>query len=362
MIAMRFALAVLVGCTGGGGTFLEADRWSEADALFRADPHWLGGDAAASIPLDGDRSLWLFGDSFVATSGDYARDTAAIVHSTVGLQTGRDPETARLDLAWGSTPTPVDYFAARDTAWLAPLGGARLPDGALLIFLAAVTGPAPGGGVFAAGTRAVRIADPTGHPRTWVREPLALAPPAFAPDAELGGCSTVDGRHLVALSVDGGRGRLVRWSLAALAAGRLDERSWWTGDGWVAEAALVEPPAVVVSDASSRCTLLFDPQLGYEPAGRWIYVASDPRGVVRYREAVHLEGPYLADERPWLSSPTVAPDERAGGARLHPQLAAGGGYLLTFTVSSSDPAALYERADTLWWPRAGRVWHVEVVE
>ena len=34
----------------------------------RGRPRWLGGDGAYSIDLGGDRTLWLFGDSFIATS------------------------------------------------------------------------------------------------------------------------------------------------------------------------------------------------------------------------------------------------------------------------------------------------------
>ena len=46
---------------------MTAEAWPAADALFHSDPRWRGGDAAYSVPLGGDRVLWLFGDSFIAT-------------------------------------------------------------------------------------------------------------------------------------------------------------------------------------------------------------------------------------------------------------------------------------------------------
>jgi hypothetical protein len=40
-----------------------AEPWPEADALFRGDAHWVGGDGCYSIDLGDGRVLWTFGDS-----------------------------------------------------------------------------------------------------------------------------------------------------------------------------------------------------------------------------------------------------------------------------------------------------------
>src|SRR5689334_15647058 len=65
--------------------------YPEGDRLFHADPRWLGGDAAISVPLSSDRVLWLFGDSFVDETAPYTRSEATFVHNTVAVQTGTDP-------------------------------------------------------------------------------------------------------------------------------------------------------------------------------------------------------------------------------------------------------------------------------
>jgi len=111
---------------------LRAAAWPEADALFRADPTWRGADAAYSVPLSGDRTLWLFGDTFVGPS----RDRAVMVHNTIGIQHGPDPSTAVLETRMGGSPSaPEPFFPAPAGTWLWPMAGTRVSGGALVFFM-----------------------------------------------------------------------------------------------------------------------------------------------------------------------------------------------------------------------------------
>src|SRR3954468_10697696 len=74
-----------------GGT-----SWPEADRLFHQDPRWLGADAAYSIDLGAERSLWLFGDTFVATSAAVQRTESAMPRNTIAIEEGRNPATAAM--------------------------------------------------------------------------------------------------------------------------------------------------------------------------------------------------------------------------------------------------------------------------
>ncbi|MEA2698994.1 MAG: hypothetical protein QOI66_3265, partial [Myxococcales bacterium] len=74
ILAAAVSLAAVATADCGSGSMtptpvigVTAAAWPDADALFRRDPRWLGGDAAFSVALGGDRILWLFGDSFIAT-------------------------------------------------------------------------------------------------------------------------------------------------------------------------------------------------------------------------------------------------------------------------------------------------------
>jgi len=42
------------------GTRGDGVAWPEADDLFHREPRWIGGDAALTIPLDSERTLWLW--------------------------------------------------------------------------------------------------------------------------------------------------------------------------------------------------------------------------------------------------------------------------------------------------------------
>jgi hypothetical protein len=73
---------------------IQATPWTEADALFRSDPRWLGSDGAYSIDLGDGRVLWLFGDTFISTSFLNTRRLAKMIRNSVGVQTGYEPSTA----------------------------------------------------------------------------------------------------------------------------------------------------------------------------------------------------------------------------------------------------------------------------
>ena len=57
------------------------EPWPQAQQAFRQDALWHGGDGAASLTLSTDRTLWLFGDTFVGAS----RPKSQIVRNSLGL-------------------------------------------------------------------------------------------------------------------------------------------------------------------------------------------------------------------------------------------------------------------------------------
>ena len=199
-------LALACAACNGGGPYIEGERWSEADRLFHQDAQWLGGDAAYSIALDDDRTLWLFGDSFIATSPALTRRESTMVRNSVAVMTGRDPLTATMEHAWNRTAVS-SFFPDAGDHWFWPMGGVRVPGASLVVFLAEVRAePGAGLGFAIVGTRAVRVRDPSGPAATWTLEPLALPQAPHAADALIGSCVVVDTGHLVAVAV----GRAVR--------------------------------------------------------------------------------------------------------------------------------------------------------
>jgi len=57
------------------------------------------------VDLGGERTLWLFDDSFVATSPANLRTESEMVHNTVAIMEGRNPSTATMHFFWRTDAT-----------------------------------------------------------------------------------------------------------------------------------------------------------------------------------------------------------------------------------------------------------------
>lgn len=334
-------------------------RWSAADAAFHREPRWLGGDAAYSIDLGDARTLWLFGDSFIATSPALTRSESTMVRNSVAVMTGADLATASMAFAWRDGAPPTSFFAepAADR-WFWPGGGVRVPGGPLLVFLSELRAtPGEGFGFATAGWRAVRVADPSGPPSGWTITAAMTAPAPSGDDTIVGACVTLDGDHLVALAVDDGDhdGRLARWPLTAVAAGDLRAAQWWSGDAWVDQAALTATPPVVLTDAPTECSLHRD-----AATGRWVHTASHGFGAttIAIRTAARLEGPWSAPTDVFTPPESSVEDPFVYAGKAHPHLRGPtGGLVVTYADNSFTFADLFDpaRADTLYWPHVAEL-------
>lgn len=329
--------------------------WVSADPLFHREPRWLGADAAYSIDLGGDRSLWLFGDTFVATSPALARSASKMVHNTVAVQTGRDPLTAQIAFRWGTGAdgAPASFFAEDGALYHWPGHGVRLGDGGpLVVFLSVVKStPGQGLGFAGAGYRAVLVDHPDDDPATWAPRLLEPAPPPF--DAVVGGMVVREAGFVIALATRSAgthEGYLARVREADLLAGRLAPE-WWTGDGgWIAQAALKGKPAVVLDDAGAECSIHFEAR-----TKRWVHVASRGFGAttLAVRVAPALTGPWSAPVDAFLPPESSGTSPFVYAAKAHPELStSGGGLVVTYATNSFDFGTLFKpRGAALYWPR-----------
>lgn len=330
-----------------------------ADRLFHRDVRWLGADGALSVPLSNARTLWLFGDTFVARSNAHVRSESTMVRNTVAIQAGDDPRTASMAFAWRKKAdgSPASFFPERGQRWYWPGHGMRLAEGPLVIFLNAIVGtPGKGLGFASAGYALAVINNPDAAAATW--EPRIVETPPSAFDAVPATALVRDGAHVVALAIrqEGVHaGALVRYSAASLAQGDIGRAEWWTGDGrgWVPEAALGSGgPAFVMDDAGSECSVHWDARMK-----SFIHIASYGFGAstIGLRTAPALTGPW--------SSPVVVyrPPESDGtrpfvyAAKAHPELVGpkATDLVVTYATNSLNFSDLLTRTDKrfLYWPR-----------
>ncbi len=332
-----------------------ASPWPEADALFRRDARWLGGDAIYSVDLGHDRLLWLFGDSFVATDQGGDRRRATMVRNTLAVQQGRDPATATITFHWGRGPTgtPRAFFADAGEVGFWPLHGVREPDGALLLFQTRVRStPGHGLGFAIEGWRLLRIDDPDADPATW--RPVEVVVDGLPPQVTFGTATWLDGERLVALGTLGNgphRGVLARLRLGDVGAERATGELW-LGTAW-GTADTVPAAAIVLDDAGPECSL-HDTDDGY------VHVRSRGFGATTLvmQRAKSPTGPWSAPQT--LFTPPESRGERpfVYAGKAHPGLAAGAGWLaVSYATNSFTFADLFVDAGqrSLYWPRFWRV-------
>ncbi|MFO1490137.1 MAG: pectate lyase [Kiritimatiellia bacterium] len=337
-----------------------ARAFPEAEKVFHQDPRWLGADAALSVSLAPGRTLWLFGDTFIATSEAHVRSASKMVRNTIALQDGADPRTARMTFHWGagSDGVPDACFPGRAGGWYWPGHGIRLREGPLVVFLYAMEQAGDGGplGFACTGYALAVIDNPDAPPPAW-RPVIRAAPPAGF-DAIPATAAVRDGDHIVAVAIRQKgvhAGALVRYPVASLARGDVSAPEWWAGAvrGWVAEPDLKPGgPEFVINDAGAECSLHWS-----EAARSWVHVASYGFGAttIGVRTAPALTGPWSAPVTVYRPPESDSARPFVYAAKGHPELAGpgAGDLLVTYAANSFEFRDLFKPPGDrdLYWPR-----------
>jgi len=336
-----------------------ARPWAEAEGLFHRDPRWLGADAALTIPLGSGRTLWLFGDTFVATSRANVRSESVMVRNTVAIQDGADPRNSAIVFGWREKPdgSPASFFPEHGQRWYWPGHGIRLAEGPLVIFLYVLIGtPGTGLGFACTGYAVAVIDDPDTPVATW--EPRIFEAASSAFDAIPATAVVRDGDHVIALAIrqEGAHaGTLVRYPAASLARGETTQAQWWAGDtrGWVPEAGLGSGgPVFIMDDAGAECSLHWDPR-----SKSFIHVASYGFGAstIGLRRAKTITGPWSSPDIVYRPPESDGPRPFVYAAKAHPELVGPDAkdLVVTYATNSFEFADLFtthgERS--LYWPR-----------
>lgn len=340
---------------------LPGRAFPEAEVLFHRDPRWLGTGTALSVPLAVDRALWLFGDTFIATSQAHTRAEAKLVRNTIAIQRGADPRTAAITFheRQSSDGSPASFFPEKGDRWYWPGQGIRLKEGPLVIFLyAMIAKPSQDSGFnFANVGYAVAIIDnPDTSAALW--RPRIVDRPPMAFDAVPARAVVQDGAYIVALAIrqEGTHaGALVRYPEDRLAKGDMASAEWWAGAerGWVPEAALgAGGPTFVLDDAGNECSLHWDAR-----TGSFIHIASYGFGAstIGMRTAPTLTGPWSAPVTIYRPPESDGPNPFVYGAKAHPELVGPGAADLVVTYITNsftfDDLFTWQGERSLYWPR-----------
>ncbi|MFO0783942.1 MAG: DUF4185 domain-containing protein [Phycisphaerales bacterium] len=366
--ATLLSLALLAGCTNPHAIQppppSQPTAWSAApspqsEAIFHSNPRWLGADAAYSIPLSPNRSLWLFGDTFIGLTPQNVRTESIMVRNSIGILQGDTLSSGRMEFAWRTKTdgTPGSFFPEKDKHLYWPGHGIRLANGPLVIFLyVMIDTPGQGLGFACAGYALAVVENPDDAPSDWRVQITEQPPQPF--DAVPATAVVQQGPWVVALAVRQNgvhAGALVRYPANALARGDLSDAQWWMGPqrGWVSQTDMgLAGPTWVMDDAGAECSLHWD-----APLQRFVHVASYGFGAtqVGVRTAPAITGPWSAPTMVYRPPEDNQPKPFVYAAKGHPELHADkpGGLVVTYATNSLEFGELVspDGQKRLYWPR-----------
>jgi len=339
-VTIRLTLALILvtsAARAGDHPCVNATAWPEADLLFRSSSNWLGADGAYSIYLGDERTLWLFGDTWIDAVGSGSRRNAKMVRNSVAIQRGLDPSQAIMEFFWKSTHdgSPGAFFETGTDEWYWPGHGVRTEHN-LVLFLNRLRRTSTGLGFESVGWAAVMVDSPADEPPTWRINILDAPPDSFG--IQVGFASALRIReHVYAFgSADPDKTHsiyAVRWPLADVAKGRLVNPEWWGGTqaGWNAENSRL-PREPLLTDAQAEMTIHFD-----YGSGQFLAVQSVGFGKahIAIRSAPSMTGQWSAPKTIFEPPENDRPNMIVYAGKAHPQLE-GADLVLTYATNNAE--------------------------
>jgi hypothetical protein len=341
-------LVVAVACAPDAPQ-LHGEPWPEANALFTGDSSWIGGDGAYSVDLGGGRVLWLFGDSFIATSPARKRDQSFMVRNSVALQTGYDPTRAFMRFYYGHGEDHPQSFVPEDGIfWFWPGHGIRRGERALLFYGRLYQATEGMWGFATAAWSAFVVDNPDDEPSAWQMHEADVDAESGDGDMSLGGAVLEIGEHLYVYGHAGEHHDLYlsRFETERAMAGDLTSPEWWNGSHF---GAFSEREPLLTLGAPEY-------SIHYAaPLGRYVYTETAGAGAstIAIRTADAPEGPW-SEARDVMRPPESYLEEPfVYAGKAHPELR-GADLAATYVPSAyedgpPDPAEVY------YYPRFLRI-------
>ncbi len=313
----------------------EASAWREADQLFHRDPHWVGADVASSVDLGGDRTLWLFGDTWIDPTGRATRRSARMVSNSVAMQTGADPAKGAIRSYWGKAAdgSPAALFPDRgnERLWLG--NGVRAGD-RLVLFFNRVRNTTTGLGFESVGWAAMMVQNPDAEPSAWQVTPIETPSNPLGVVVGYAGVLRL-GEYVYAFgSQDPVKSHpvfAVRWLLDDVRRGDLRRPEWWAGErlGWVADSS-GSPRWPLFENGQSELSIHLD-----QASHRLLEVQTVGFGSadIMIRAAPALTGAWSAPRMVYRPPEYYRPKVMIYAGKAHPQLT-GGDLILTYATNT----------------------------
>lgn len=203
------------------------------NALFEREEGWTGADGVYSVAFPEDKTLWLFGDTWVGKVRDGRHVEATLINNSLAMQQGKDPATATVQFYYRQAVDghPEPFIRPSDgKRWFWMYDGVLAPDG-LYLFLIELERAEPAG-FRLTGTWLAQVGNPSDSPLDW-RISLKRIPWArFSPTGDLffGSAILEDGGFFYIYGID----EDVRngWHHKYMIVARVPKDHLWDLDQW----------------------------------------------------------------------------------------------------------------------------------
>lgn len=381
LIPISCSLILLCSCSASGK--LSASNPAPpgppaANSSFPYQAGWLGADSAYSIPLDGERVLWLFGDTFVGNQSATTRQqVTGMPRNSVGIAQCASGQCTMQQYYWSSmyTATPKSFFDTGTTDWFWPLDG-FVWNGKLYVMLEQMHAQGSGAFGFAyTGVSLVTIPNYTASPDQWqVNYQTILTGNAAIPGTSIVVDQGANGNpypadpngaayaYFFTYGTAGGGSNytaLTRLPLANLAQATQSAGHWQylSSSGWAAwtTSAVLPADATHVMDVGpTEFTVRYHPAAAGQSSGDWLAVMPstaylDDKGL--YSLSTSINGPWSAPATLYTypemqsSSPDYTPNVFCYADKEHPELESPGSLTFTYACNSTVEEEVLKNMD-----------------
>jgi hypothetical protein len=213
--------------------FVSVSELPAYNHLFDREEGWTGADGAYSVALSEDKTLWLFGDTWVGKIRDGRHVEATLINNSIAVQQGKAPAIATVQFYFRQA------MDGRPEPFIRPLGGKTwfwmydgvLASNGLYLFLIELEKAEPSG-FRMVGTWLAQVANPKDYPLDWHIRLKRIPWARFAPSGDLffGSAILEDGGFYYIYGID--EDVRTGWHRKSMILARVPKDHLWDLDQW----------------------------------------------------------------------------------------------------------------------------------
>jgi Domain of unknown function (DUF4185) len=352
VLAAAFAMAAM--CAEAGDFSFRVSVAPEWNQMFQRTNGWLGADVAYSVPLGSDKTLWLFGDTFVGRIMGGKRTSATMIHSSIAIQ--RPGEEPQFYFPVDSHHQPTSLIKStgpRTYFWLSD--GVRTTQGLYLFTQQVEWINDSTWGFRCAGTWLAFIPNPDAAPGRWkiTTHKLPFTRLADGEDLLLGSEILQSGDYIYIFGYSSRTNSMATKNQIVARATENEfgiPRLWefYSNGSWTTDFDKSTP---IFSDAGAEGSVSWQPFLK-----KFVFIYSEGIwGTILMRTADAPEGRWRSPVKLYqCPDMKISPQVFCYAAKAHPELSASNELLISYAANSESFAEVMNDA-RLYWPRFIRV-------